>query len=143
MIRALALLTLAALTACASSTPIRWAPATDYTLDIVDNPDRQRFDVTSTSKATAPLCLSKEAWPALEALPAGFDGATLSTSAGTQALLPTGSAYCPGGCGDVRVEPGQTLVGVIPYAAFGNATIIAADTSRTLVFEVHPFICAR
>lgn len=138
----LSLLALAALVACASSTPIRWAPSTDFDLAMADNPAQQRFNLTLTSKATAPLCLSREAWPAEAALPAGFDGATLATSSGKKQLLPTGSAYCPGGCGEVRVEPGQSVRGVLPYAAFGDAAAIAADATRTLVFEVHPFVCS-
>ncbi|KAF1723117.1 hypothetical protein [Pseudoxanthomonas wuyuanensis] len=130
------------LTACASSAPIRWAAPVDFALAIADNPAQQRFDLTLTSKAAEPLCLSKEAWPAEEALPAGFDGATLTISSGKKELLPTGSAYCPGGCGNLRVEPGQVVRGILPYAAFGDAATIAADPTRTLTFEVHPFVCS-
>lgn len=143
MNRGLFLLALAALTACASSASIRWASPTDFALDIVDNPAQQHFDLTLTSKATEPLCLSKEAWPDKAGLPLGFDGATLITSTGPKELLPTGSAYCPGGCGEVRVESGQSVRGVLPYAAFGDAAAIAADSKRSLSFEIHPYICSR
>ncbi|HEL3158094.1 TPA: hypothetical protein UMF67_001814 [Stenotrophomonas maltophilia] len=143
MNRGLSLLTLAALTACASSASIRWAPPTDFALEIADNPTQQHFVLTLTSKAAEPLCLSKEAWPAEAGLPLGFDGATLNTSTGPQELLPTGSAYCPGGCGEVRVESGQSVRGVLPYAAFGDAAAIAADSTRSLSFEIHPYICSR
>lgn len=135
------LVSLAILSACASSSPIRWARATDYALAITDNPDQQRFDVVLASKADVPLCLSKEAWPAVEALPAGFNDAVLTTSVGTLDLLPTGSAYCPGGCGEVRLEPGQHVQGQIPYGAFGDASAIAADSTRLLTFQVHPYQC--
>lgn len=130
-----------ALVACATS-PIRWASPADFTLAIIDNSAQQRFDLILTSNTVEPLCLSKEAWPAEEALPAGFDGATLMTSSGKKNLLPTGSAYCLGGCGDVRVEPGQLVRGILPYAAFGDAVTIAADPARALTFEVHPFSCS-
>lgn len=143
MSRGLFLLVLGALTACASSAPTRWAPPTDFALDIADNPAQQHFDLTLTSKAAEPLCLSKEAWPAEASLPLGFDGATLNTSTGPQELLSTGSAYCPGGCGEVRVEPGQSVHGILPYAAFGDAAAIAADSTRSLSFEIHPYICSR
>lgn len=133
----------AALAACTSSAPIRWAPPTDFDLAVADNPALRRFDLTLTSKAADPLCLSREAWPAEGAVPAGFDGATLTTSSGKRELLPTGSAYCPGGCGEVRVEPGQTVRGTLPYSAFGDATAIAEDTVRSLAFEVHPFVCSQ
>lgn len=138
----LSLLAFAALAACASSAPIRWAPPTDFDLAVADNPTQQHFDLTLTSKATEPLCLSREAWPAEAALPAGFDGATLTTSSGKKELLPTGSAYCPSGCGEVRVEPGKSVRGILPYAAFGDAATIAADATRILAFEVHPFVCS-
>lgn len=139
----LPLLVAATLAACASSAPIRWASPTDFSLAIVDNPAHQRFELTLVSKVTAPLCLSREAWPDEAALPAGFDGATLTTNSGQRALLPTGSAYCPGGCGEVRVRPGESIRGAVPYAAFGDPAVITAETDRALVFEVHPFVCSR
>jgi len=52
-------------------------------------------------------------------------------------------ATCPGGCEEVRVGAGQSVRGIVPYAAFGDATAIAAEARRTLVFEVHPFVCLR
>lgn len=116
-------------------------PATDFSLAIVDNPGKKRFEVALTSMAGVPLCLGREAWPADEVLPPGFDGASLVLAKETKALLPTGSAYCPGGCGQVRVRPGETLRGAVPYAAFGDAATIAALPDRRLVFEVHPFAC--
>lgn len=135
------LLAAAMLAGCASSVPIRWAPPTDYALIVTDNPAQQRFDLTLTSTAAEPLCLPHEAWPDEAALPAGFDGAMLSTNSGPRALLPTGSAYCPGGCGEVRVRPGESIRGAVPYAAFGDPAVIAAETTRALAFEVHPFVC--
>ncbi|HYG07918.1 MAG TPA: hypothetical protein VD865_16115 [Stenotrophomonas sp.] len=142
MTRGLSLLTLTVLAACASSAPIRWASPAEFDLAVADNPAQQRFDLTLISKAAAPLCLSREAWPAEKAVPAGFDGATLTTASGKKELLPTGSAYCPGGCVEVRVEPGQAVRGALPYSAFGDAATIAADATRTLIFEVHPFVCS-
>lgn len=142
MKRWLSLLVMAALAACASTSSIRWAQDGDYALAVQDNPEQQRFDLTLASKASGPLCLSKEAWPDAVALPAGFGGPTLTTSSGKLELLPTGSAYCPGGCGEVRIEPGQQVQGVIPYGAFGDAAAIAADSTRTLEFQVRPYQCS-
>lgn len=133
----------AMLAACASSAPIRWAPSTDFVLAITDNPAQQRFDLELVSKAAMPLCLPKESWPTEMDLPLGFDGATLITASGRKQLLPTGSAYCPGGCGYARVQPGQVLRGAIPYAAFGDSTAIAGESDRQLTFEVHPFVCSK
>lgn len=136
------LLALAGLVACASSPSVRWAPSADFDLVVTDNAAQQRFDLTLTSRTTDPLCLSREAWPAADAVPTGFDGATLTTSSGVKQLLPTGSAYCPGGCGQVRIEPGQSVQGALPYAAFGDAAAIAVDATRILAFEVHPYVCS-
>lgn len=47
------------------------------------------------------------------------------------------SPYCPGGCGEVRVGSGQSVRGVLPYAAFGDAAAIAADSKLSLSFESH------
>lgn len=74
------------------------------------------------------------AWP---------DDAVLETLAGSMSLLPTGSAYCPGGCGELRIEPGRSLRGVVPYRLFGDEGVIAAEAQRTLRFEVHPWVCGR
>jgi len=131
-----------ALAACATPAAIRWTPADDYALVITDNSGMQRFEVTLTSSASTAICLSKEAWPSAGALPAGFDGAKLALSSGTVDLLPTGSAYCPGGCGEVRIEPGRQVLGHIPYSAFGDAASIAAEGTRSLIFQVHPYQCA-
>ncbi|WP_294995441.1 hypothetical protein [uncultured Stenotrophomonas sp.] len=133
---------LMALAACAAVPAIRWVPASDYALAVTDNPGAQRFDVTLISRAKAPICVSREWWPTVGALPAGFDGATLVLSGGARNLLPTGSAYCPGGCGEIRIEPGRQLQGQIPYSAFGDAAEIAADGERSLGFQVHPYECA-
>lgn len=129
------------LAACASSSPIRWAPPSDFALAITDNPSSQHFDLSLTSKANTALCLSKESWPTESGLPLGFDGAQLKTSNGVKELLATGSAYCPGGCGYIRIEPRQRLRGLIPYSAFGDEKNITSDLNRRLIFEVHPFIC--
>lgn len=40
--------------------PTRWAPLADFKLAVADNPAKRRFDLILTSKATEPLCLSRE-----------------------------------------------------------------------------------
>lgn len=126
------------LATCAS---VESATDAEFDLSIQDNLALQRFDVVLTSTASTPLCLSKESWPEPAGLPLGFDGAVLSTSSGTKALLPTGSAYCPGGCGEARIESGQQLAGAIGYAAFGDAAAIAPESPRVLAFQVRPYRC--
>lgn len=145
MIRHSSCLMTIALTACTTTmTPIRWAPSEDFDLTVTDSPIAQRFDITLTSRAHTSLCLPRETWPTETAvLPAGFDNAILITSSGKKELLSTGSAYCPNGCGEIRIEPGQTLRGTLPYSAFEDAAAISSDSIRTLMIEVNPFICAR
>src|SRR5690606_31572972 len=91
-----------ALTACASA-PLRWVQESDFHLAIKENFALQRFDLTLNSTASAAMCLSSESWPSVDGLPAGFDGATLTTTSGSKELQPMGSAYCPGGCGEIRI----------------------------------------
>lgn len=132
-----------ALGACATVPAIGWAPAADFVLVAVDNPIGHRFDLTLTSNAKRALCLSQDAWPAEGGMPLGFDGAQLDTRSGRKELSSTGNGYCPGGCGDVRIEPGQTLRGVLPYQAFGDEASVANDAGRMLHFDVHPYLCRR
>lgn len=137
------LLALLALTACGASVPIRWASPSDFALTVVDHPTLKRFDLTLTSHSSALLCLSIEAWPAKEGLPLGFLGsASVATHSGIKTLLPTGSAYCPGGCGEVRLKPGHSVRGVLPYAVFHDALVIASDSHRELDYQVHPYVCS-
>lgn len=130
-----------ALSACVS-TPVRWAQESDFHLAVQDNNAQRRFDLALKSTTEFALCLSSESWPSADGLPAGFDGATLTTTGGAREVLPMGSAYCPGGCGEVRIEPGQTLQGMIPYSAFGDASTLAAEDLRALTFDVQPYICS-
>jgi hypothetical protein len=131
-----------ALAGCAPA-PIRWASGADYAIAISDNPTQQRFDLLLTSRASQAICLSNESWPHETGLPPGFLGARLKTSGGQRELLPTGSAYCPGGCGELRVEPGKQIRGVIRYEAFGDPTAIATDRIRALSFAPRPYVCPR
>lgn len=110
-------------------------------LETIDNPRQERFDLILTSKSSAALCLSMESWPVDTVVPPGFVGAVLNTTTGPKGLLPTGSAYCPGGCGEVRLEPGRQLRGAIAYKAFGDSSEIAAELDRELEFTVHPYVC--
>lgn len=130
------------LAGCSPAT-IRWVPHTDYSVSIDDNPAQERFDLLLTSRASQAICLTNESWPGEKGLPPGFQGAQLKTSDGQSKLLPTGSAYCPGGCGELRIEPGQQVRGVIKYGAFGDPTTIAADKIRVLLFSPQPYVCTR
>lgn len=129
-----------ATTACTGA--IRWAEPRHFSFSVVDNPKEKRYDIALTSSATAPLCLPKENWPAEDGtFPTGYEGAFLTMTTGLLQPNTVMTAYCPGGCGEVRLEPGQTLRSRIAYAAFGNAEIVASDPVRSISFPVHPFYC--
>lgn len=131
-----------ATTACAG--PTRWAEPQDSSFSVVDNPKEKRYDIALTASATAPLCLLKENWPAEDGtFPTGYEGAVLTVTTGLLQPKAVMTAYCPGGCGEVRLEPGQTLRSRIAYAAFGDAEIVAVDPVRSISFPVHPFYCRR
>lgn len=127
---------------CASS--IERAQPTAFELSISDNPSKRVFEVELKSKAERPLCLPVEAWPNEQGhFTTGYEAATLTTSAGLSQPRAAMTAYCPGGCGEIRVEPGKKVRGAIAYSAFGDATAIASDPTRKLSFQVFPYYCSR
>lgn len=129
-------------TACLG--PLRHAAPGDFSLSLIDSPTQKRYEVVLTSSVSGPLCLSKESWPTEDgSFPMGNEGAVLTAASGALHPIVAMTAYCPGGCGEVRLQPGQTLRANIAYAAFGDAEVIAADPARSLSFSVHPYFCAR
>lgn len=129
-------------TACA--TAFRRAEPGDFTVSVVDNVAARRFDVVLVSTADKPLCLSKESWPAEDGtFPMGYEGAVLTTAAGALHPKAAMTAYCPGGCGEVRIDPGQRMPASVAYAAFADADAIAADAQRSLAFPVYPYYCTK
>lgn len=130
------------MTACASS--FQRAEPEDFSVSVIDNQSEKLYDVALTSAADRPLCLSKESWPAEDGtFPMGYQGTVLITTNGPLHPKAAMTAYCPGGCGEVRLEPGDTLRARITYAAFGDATAIATDPARSLSFPVYPYYCSR
>lgn len=132
---------LAALTACAPN--ITRPTVERYALHIVDNADEVRFDVVLTSNDTRPLCVAIENWPN----PSGHftvekEDAFVKIGAD---VLPIKSklvsAYCPGGCGEYRIEPRGELRGFIAYEAFGDASRLAENEEKELNFPVSPYYC--
>lgn len=130
------------ITACAGS--FRRAEPLDFSLSVTDRLAERQYDVVLTSAAAVPLCLSKEGWPGPDGtFLTGYEGAILTTTAGPIHPKNVLTAFCPDGCGEVRLEPGQTLRGNITYAAFGSADDIAEDSARSLSFTVYPYYCRR
>lgn len=128
----------------ACATQLRRADSKDFSVSVTDRATEKRYDVVLDSAADGPLCLSKESWPIENGtFPMGYQGAVLTTTNGPLHPKAAMTAYCPGGCGEVRLEPGQTLRASIAYAAFGDAEVIAADAARSLSFPVYHYCCER
>jgi hypothetical protein len=115
-----------------------------YALQIADNAVDRRFDLILQSHDARPLCVAVESWPSrVGQLHMGSNLATLQTAAGSLPARDENFGYCPGGCGEHRIEPGGTLHGFIAYDAFGDASQLAADADKRLQFSVMPHYCRR
>lgn len=136
-----ALVAVVAMSACASDTA---RPTADqYVMRISDNAAEHRFDITLKSYDTRRLCISVESWPNSSGHFTVENGDIfLRTGAG---MLPAKgklvSAYCPGGCGEHRIEPKGELHGFVSYDVFGDASKLVADADKELVFPVSPYYC--
>lgn len=131
------------LAACATS--VERPPPESYVLQVTDNAAEHRFDVVLKSHDDRALCVSIEAWPSKNGLfPTENDDVVVLTG---QEELPVrselSSAYCPGGCGEHRIEPHGELGGFIAYEAFGDTAKLAADPSKQLRFSVTPSYCRK
>ena len=128
---------------CATSIE-RPAPES-YELRVADNVAKRQFDVTLKSHADRALCVSVEAWPSSDgSFPTATDEVVLIVG---QDELPVRSelfsAYCPGGCGEHRIEPRGELSGFLAYDAFGDAEQLAASPNKRLRFQVSPAYCRK
>lgn len=129
--------------ACASTSTLLTSDA--YSLTVIDNPAKRRFDVVLQSHHDRALCVGAHDWPSSEGtLVVESHVVSLSTMDGPLAVKsPLLSVYCPGGCGRTRIEPGAALTGHFAYAAFGDAERIASDPSRRLQYTITPQVCRR
>lgn len=119
------------------------APPDAYRLEIRDNPAAHRFDLVLQSYDDRALCLPVDDWPTgTGMLRVEGNDVHVETAAGR---LPARSAfsslYCPGGCGVIRIAPGDALEGFFAYDAFGDAGRLAGDASRRLRFSGSPYRC--
>ena len=132
---------LALLSSCA--TPMLPPTPDRYVFEVTDNIQARRFDLVLKSLDEKALCISTEDWPANNGkYPVDIDEVKLKTVTG---VLPVRSnlfsAYCPAGCGRLRVDGGGVLRGFISYEAFGNPDALANDTSKELLFAPRVDYC--
>lgn len=137
-----ALMLLVVLQSSCSTAVTRPSP-NNFRVEIMDNLDERRFDVSVTSLDDHAICVSKESWPGESG---GFTGPQDSTylQVGSE-RLPVRSAlssiYCPGGCGEHHVAPHGVLRGFIAYGEFADANAVAAEPRKELHFTVTPYYC--
>ncbi|WP_416056303.1 hypothetical protein [Stenotrophomonas maltophilia] len=132
---------LAALASCATTR--KRPPADSFRLEIADRADARRVEVSLTSLDVRAMCIPVEQWPGPQG---GFAFPQNDTYLQVDAqMLPASSslfsAFCPGGCGELRIAPKTTLRGVINYATFGDAEAIAAASQKELHFIATPYYC--
>lgn len=114
-----------------------------FSLQVADNTKDSRFDIFLSSRDRRPLCISAESWPnSLGHFTVENEGVFVEID---DAIVPAqsalSSAYCPGGCGAHRIEPGETLTGIIAYNAFAEPERILGSSKKELKFSVSPYYC--
>lgn len=113
-----------------------------YSFEITDNPNERSFDIVLKSHAIRPLCISIENWPSRDGqLHMGSSLATLELSESSLPARDDNFGYCPGGCGQYRIEAGEELRGFITYAVFGEPERLVLHSSKRLQFSVSPHYC--
>lgn len=142
--RGVAMAVLVVTTVACASTSTSLSPDA-YRLEIRDNPAARRFDVVLYSHHGRALCVGRDSWPtSTGTLFVENADVYLQISAGPRPIKsPFVSVYCPGGCGEQTIKPGEALTGFFAYSAFGDADEIAADASRRLHYALAPHACRR
>lgn len=137
----MALFSIAWLCSCAEK--ITRPESGHYKLNVTDNTKEHRFDVSLESFDNRALCISIESWP---------NSSGSFTVEKSDTFLQVGvdrlpaksklmSVYCPGGCGEYRVEANGSLEGFISYEVFGDPERLAAAHGKYLDFPVKPYYC--
>lgn len=117
---------------------------TRYDLNVVDDSERRLFELSLTSADTRDICILVQEWPSSSgSLDSGSERASVLAADMKLPARDDSFGYCPGGCGAIRIRPGQTLNGFITYAQFGDADAVAGLERRTLQFAVHPYPCTK
>lgn len=128
--------------ACSATRPDDAKVPAKFKLVTSVNDALARFDLRLVSRDYRPLCLTAEQWPSRQGkVESGGTRAVLRVKDQDLPAKDTNFGYCPGGCGELRIEPGKDLSGFIGYAEFGDEEAIASMTDKTLKFDVEPYVC--
>lgn len=112
----------------------------DFTLAIRDAPERQRFELELTAGA-APICFTIEQWPDRHGRVDTGRIAHVSTETGRFEASNENFGYCPGGCGEIRVEPRARLSAFVAYDQFPAGASLSLAAVRRLDYDFHPYSC--
>jgi hypothetical protein len=90
-----------------------------------------------------PICFSPTQWPNSEGyVYFGYETITVTADGAiAHGVEPQfGAPHCAGGC-DIRVEPGATIRGLIPYEALSDEEVVRSATTRTMVMNLATHAC--
>ena len=126
--------------ACAS-TPVA-SPQPKFALTVSNEPAAKRFLVSLRSlEQHQQVCLNVRHWPKAGNIFAPH-AASVVTVAGTFEADFVDMGYCPGGCGEIRLGPLQTISGELSYSAFPEESRLAAEQGHAqLSLDIHPTFC--
>lgn len=143
---AIALLLASMISACASQEVDDSASTLPpvFNLSVTDNVEQQQFELLLQSSDSRPLCMDVEQWPnRLGQVDWHGRRGVLKAREGSFSAEDANFGFCPGGCGVIRIMPGDEHRGFIPYSEFGDPAAIAKLSDRRLDFTVAPRVCAK
>jgi hypothetical protein len=136
---------LALLQAC-SMEAVRPEPtAIAYQLRIVPNDSLRRFELNIQSLSSGPLCIKVSNWPDDNGRLLSDSSAVVEIDSGTISPVSSelGRENCVTGCDAIEIKRGQSLVGVVNYAAFGDPAKVAGIKDKKLVMRSDPHACSK
>lgn len=112
----------------------------DFTLTIRNASEARRFELELTAGA-APICFVIQQWPDDHGRLDTGSLAYAVTDAGRFAARDYNFGYCPGGCGELRVEAGGRLHAFVSWDEFPEEARLATSSVRRLEFPFSPRRC--
>ena len=113
-----------------------------YSFESTDDLARKRFRLKFQSKDSRSICFTVEQWPSsIGHVDGGSQVASVLIHGQSFPASDANFGYCPGGCGYIRVEPGQALAGAIGYDQFPSAGSLLDQPNKILQFTVYPTQC--
>ena len=113
-----------------------------YSFESTNDLALKRFKLKFQSNDSRSICFTVEQWPStIGHVDGGSQVASVLIHGQSFPALDANFGLCPGGCGYIRVKPGQTLTGAIGYDQFPSAGSLLNQPHKTLQFTVYPTQC--